>query len=244
MAAKSKILILGLLFLAVIGVALLVKHFENLRFSSTQYQKEFTDQEILDTLSPEYKAPSDFFKDTLERDNIHYVRKPDSYDFYCTNDFKDAEQVAKYDSVMSLIETGENEKFFEFRVAEKSTNRYLGYRVLKCSYIEDLHSYATNDPKSNYYIGRFAQRPITKEGVKELAEFLWYSVYGVRERILSSPSKEQRNSITHTIYGVSSAYLKDGCPPAILTEYEFSLDKESGEVVLSQENIRSVDRCF
>lgn len=162
---------------------------------------QFSDQEILDVVYSDYKVPEGFYKDVLEKgekisDIVYYERIliNNKWVFYCTNNFYEAKQLVEksineYNQgghPRILLETTENEKFFEFKTIENQTKLpdnkyYFRYRVFKCNYISDLQNisfYAKKDlaiPEN--YIGKFSERPIAKDNVKELVEFLWYSVF-------------------------------------------------------------------
>ncbi len=165
-------------------------------------QTTFTDQEIFAAVYSDYKTPASFFKDTLEtgsnvRDSVYYitVAKGDKQAFYCTNDSSAAKQqvdqvIAEYKpssklSGRTIIDTSENEKFFEYKTLETTIpnsgiNYYLRHRVYKCSYLSDLkrEAYSRIDISTRrMYLGDFAKRPVTAEDANELVEFLWLSAF-------------------------------------------------------------------
>lgn len=233
-------------------------------------QTRFTDKEIIDAVFSDYKVPDGFFKDTLERgekiwDSVYYekVLKNNEWEFYCTNDFETARQfveknIATYNNQLSpdnyhnqtILDTNENEKFFEFKTIKNNPTSpdmqyYLRYRVFKCSYISALQ-YITphfdGSSISDEYIGVFAQKPITKENAKELIEFLWYSPFNNSgSKVLSSFTQEDENSIQHTIFETKSSgidwYMAE---EVILIKSIYTINKDSGEIKLNQENIKTI----
>lgn len=274
---KLKYFAFVILILAVVGIIFIseyvqqIKEPQHLIFQSTQ--TEFTDKEILDAVYSDYKVPDGFFVDVLERgekisDSVYYERvlENNKWVFYCTNDFDAAKQHVEEDineynqsdyPDRILIETTENEKFFEFKTIENQTQfpvrkYYLRYRVYKCSYIEDLQHgmyYKKDEAIPQNYIGKFAQRLITIENVKELIEFLWYSGFGNYNiggsKVLSSFTEDHGGSIKHTIYETRTVYGDWGlCDQITLIKSEYNVDKNSGEITLSQEDVKTVKgRC-
>ncbi|MBU4275066.1 hypothetical protein KKE19_04635 [Patescibacteria group bacterium] len=233
-------------------------------------QIEFTDKEITDAVYSDYKIPNDFFKDTLEKgekisDSVYYERisENNKWVFFCTNDFNSAkhlvdENIAEYNQRdfpdRILIETTENEKFFEFKTLENQTTSpdrkyYLRYRVYKCTYISDLQHgmYSKKDNSiSDGYVGTFAQKPITTKNVKELVEFLWYSAFRNYNtggsKVLSSFTKESNNSIKHTIFETETVGGDWGmCDQITLIKSVYTVSKNSEEINLTQENIKTVE---
>jgi hypothetical protein len=229
----------------------------------------FTDKEILDLVYSDYKVPEGFFQDVLETGiNPNFIiyeqlLKDNKLVFYCANDFNSAElqikeNIDEYNQkynldTLSIAEIMENEKFFEFRtVVESPTGsqaiNYLRYRVYKCNYIDDLQNqtdFITDDIKSKEYIGRYVQRPITQENVSELIEFLWYSGFGNNviegSKVLVSATKDYNTSVKHTIYELETSYGDWSlCDNIVLIKSEYDVDKNSGEITLSQEKLKTI----
>ena len=271
---KNKILVISIIFviaLALLGLFLFTKTSKRQTQSPVfQFtQTEFTDKEILDSVYYDYKTPEEFFVDTLERgekisDSVYYERASENnkWIFYCTNDVNTARQlvdknIADYNkqdySDRVIIDTSENEKFFEFKTmeAEKTPpdrKYYLRYRAYKCNYLSDLQHgmYDKKDESiSDNYIGIFAKKPITTENVKELIEFLWYSAfsnYNTRgSKVLSSFTEENNNSIKHTIFETKTVYGDwGGCDQITFIKSIYTINKNSGEIKLDQEDIKTL----
>ncbi|MBT3463720.1 hypothetical protein HOD20_10330 [archaeon] len=229
-------------------------------------QTEFTDKEILDAVYSDYKVPNDFFKDVLETDNISYsvyylnVMKNNESAFYCTNDFNTAKQLVEKDIVeynqknnwdRILRETSETEKFFEFKTILDQTrfpDKYLRYRVYKCSYVTDLQYirfYPHDDYSTGIYIGILEQKPITKENVKEFVEFQWYSIFNNYnshgKKVLSSFEEMDDNSIKHTFFETKTVGGDWGtCDEITLIKSDYTINKNSGEIKLFQNDLRKI----
>lgn len=237
-------------------------------------QEEFTSKEILDAVYSDYKVPDRFFEDALERggkisDSVYYERvlENNKWMFYCTNYFNTAKQfveknVAEYNKQEPkefypdrvIIETNENEKFFEFKTIEEQTTSpdrkyYLRYRVYKCSYISDLQHgmyYKKDDGISDNYIGIFTQKPITIKNVKELVEFLWYSAFSnyniSGSKVLSSFVEEDNKSIKHMIFETRTVGGDwNMCDQITLVKSTYTVNIDSGKIELIQEDIRTIE---
>jgi len=120
------------------------------------------------------------------------------------------------------------------------------HRVFKCTYISDLQHkiyWKKDNSNSDSYIGIFAQKPISVEGVKELVEFLWYFREGNTKgsKVLSSFTEDDGSSIKHTIFETRTVGGDWGmCDQITLIESVYTVDKNSGEIKLTQEDIKTV----
>ena len=232
-------------------------------------QIKFSDQEILNTVYSDHKTPDGFFADILEKggkisDSVYYERvlENNNWAFYCTNDVNTAKQlvdknIADYNKQASpgriIIDTSENEKFFEFKTLEtheslSDRKYYLRYRVYKCNYLSDLQHgmyYKTDKLISDDYIGIFAKKPITTENVKELVEFLWYSAFSNYNlggaKVLSSFTEENGDSIKHTLFETKTGYGDWGLRDQItLIKSIYTINKNSGEIKLTEGVIKTL----
>lgn len=273
---KNKILVISIIcviVLALIGLFLFEKPKKETQAPEAPVfhltQTKFTDKDVLNAVYSDYKTPDGFFVDTLERgekisDSVYYERLLENNNgiFYCTKDINTAKQlvdenIADYNRQDSrdevIIDTSENEKFFEFKTIENKKNfpdrkYYLRHRVYKCNYLSDLQSemyYEKDKSISDNYIGIFAKRPVTTENVKELVEFLWYSAFRnyitVGSKALSSFTEEDGNLIKHTIFETKTASGDWGlCDRITLIKSIYTVNKNSGEIKLSQEDIKTL----
>jgi len=224
-----------------------------LRSTKTQ----FTDKEILDAVYSYYKVPEGFFTDNIVNngkvtETINYVRvlKNGSWEFYCTNDFNTAKQMTvDFIKDNKFIENRENEKFYEFKTSMESSSSekqyFIHHRVHKCSYLSDLKFpglYDKNAPLVNKYIGKYDMKPVTKENVKELVEYIWYSLSNNFEisgtKVLSSDTEDSGDSVKHTLIEILTVGGDwNMCDDISLIKSIYSVDKSSGEISLTQENL-------
>lgn len=277
---KYKILVISIICviaLALIGLFFVQKTKKETRAPETPVfhltQTKFTDEDVLDAVYSDYKTPNGFFVDTLERgekisDSVYYegVLENNNWIFYCTKDINTAKQlvdkdIADYNRQDNrqdspdgvIIDTSENEKFFEFKTIENKKafpdrKYYMRYRVFKCNYLSDLQSgmyYKKDKSVSDNYIGIFAKRPVTTENVKELVEFLWYSAFRnyitVGSKVLSSFTEEDGNLIKHTIFETKTMHGDWGlCDQITLIKSIYTVNKNSGEIKLTEEEIKTL----
>jgi len=218
-------------------------------------QAEFTDQGILNAVYSNYKYPEDFYQEDLKGASLYYentisVRPPVEREHkwieLCTDNKSQALEWSESSSKNSacyrdLIDERETEKYFEGRrgYSEKPSDIILS-RVHKCSYL-DRSKYDKFERGTT--LGRFNQRPVTIENVKELIEYLWfienYNIDG--QKVLSSFTEDQGDSVKHTIYETHVVYGDWGvCDQITLIKSEYIVDKNSGEITISQENVKTV----
>ena len=96
-----------------------------------------------------------------------------------------------------------------------------------------------------YYLGKFGQRPITTQNVKELIEFFWYSVSLNRltgsAKVLSSSAEDHGDYIKHTLYETQICGGDWGLSDSIsLFKSVYIVDKNSGKITASHEQIKSL----
>ncbi|MCK5233698.1 MAG: hypothetical protein KAJ91_02665 [Candidatus Aenigmarchaeota archaeon] len=236
-------------------------------------QAVFSDEDILNSVYSDYNLPEAFYQDNLDKgdkiyDAIYYERQQENnkWIFYCTDQLGAAKQfvdedVANYNKQEPaefypdrfIIETNENDKFFEFKTIEDQTKSsdikyYLRYRVHKCSYLGDLQHgmyYKKDNTLPDNYVGVFTQKPVTTENVKELVEFLWYSAFGHYNtggsKVLSSFSEDNDGFIKHILFETNSVFGDFGvCDQITLTKSTYTVNKNSGEIELTQEEIKNI----
>jgi hypothetical protein len=232
-------------------------------------QEDFSDKEILDFSYSKYELPNGFYREDLRNNNkasgsVYYLQKlaNDKWTFYCANSFDEASNAAQMDineynkqdyPDRKIINDAENEKFYEFKTTEDrpSSNMqyYLRYRVFKCGYLSDLLNGVYNPTGKAFsakYLGRFAQRPVTVANVKELAEFLWYSVFGnyqmVDVKVINSFYEDIGDAIIYTIMEVvGGAHVVPGqCDIFHLNKLKLTVNKNSGQIDATQEAIKTV----
>lgn len=214
-------------------------------------QTAFTDKEILDAVYAGYRWPPHFYQEDLGKGRPYYAtaisaKLPAETGKenikLCTDNKNQAQEWVEaflknnkyYDS---LIDERETEKFFEFTMGNlKNTSYTLPSRIHHCNYF--ISKYTRLSPemlRKGDVIGIFGRRPITKENVKELIEYLWF--IESHNRVLTSFAEDQKDSIKHTLYEVSVAgsYNYDHIT---LYKSEYFVSKHSGEVTLFQKSVK------
>lgn len=229
---------------------------------------EFSDEEIWNAIDSDYKIPEGFFDDGLEEnENISDMASfqqqlaGSGWSFPCTDKKTVAKQLTyqridQYNSgvgpiKMKKVEESENEKFFETKAeltpSPNGQLNYMRYRILKCDYVDNLQTSA-DTYKTATTIGTFNKK-VTRNSVKEMVEFLWYSVFNSKNlsgsTVLSSFNEDLGDSIKHTLYettGNTSFPTGWGVSKgkATLIKSEYTINKKTGEIKLYQEIIKTI----
>lgn len=238
--------------------------------SSELNQSPFSDEEILAAVYSDYRYPEGFFTEdfTYPRgedffDGVSYIDEFINNEkiFFCTDNPAVARQRIEEEitifnraigyTARTIIEENQNEKLFEFILLSKVhdtihdtmyypyNDYYPNYRVQKCGYLSYLKStYLYTSP----IIGIYALRPVTRENVKELTEYLWYSVYGGYDnkgsKILRSTTEDIVDSIKHTVF--QTEVDKDNatgewCDFISVAKLTYIVNKNSGVIELYEQ---------
>ena len=218
-------------------------------------QTEFTDKELLDAAYSGYKYPEGFYQEDLHGGSLYYENtvsiKPVGEREHiwielCTNNKSQALEWSESSSKNSayyrdLVDEKETEKYFEFRrVYSKNPSDVILSRVHKCDY---LNRSKYDKSKRPSILGTFNQRPVTIEKVKELIEYLWFieNYNWGGQKVLRSFTENQGNSVKHTLYKICIVYGDWGvCDVISLFKSEYIVDKNSGEITVSHEIIKTV----
>ena len=234
-------------------------------------QSPFSDKEILEAVYSDYRFPEGFFTEDLTYprggDLFHKISYLDEFInnervFFCTDDVTIArqhveEEITKFNrakgyTARTIIKENQNEKMFEFialsevhdTVSFPYNDYYYNYRVQKCGYLSYLKSgYLYASP----IIGAFAPRPVTRENVKELLEYLWYSVYGgydnVKSKVLRSTSEDIVDSVKHTIFETEvnqDNATGEWCDLISINKLTYIVNKNSGVIELYKKTIEPI----
>ena len=232
-------------------------------------QTDFSDEELRCAVYTEYKFPADFYQEDLslpDREgaaSIYYentvsIDASNQWTEFCTNDLSRARALSEKSAESSsyyrkLVDTTVTEKFFQFRrVYEQNPRDVLLSRVHKCSYFAPADSFHYAGPlgpldEGTVMIGTFSQGPVTKEKIRELAEYLFFlSHYNIGGGVaLSSVSRPEEDAVEHVIYGTSTTYGDFGiCDHITLTSFSYRVNRETGHIRYSRKPIRTVEaRC-
>lgn len=246
-----------IIFLSIIIITIALNSCTN--YTSPQPQNN-NDDSLIKVAYSGYKVPDNFYSDLPFKENtIYYSVFYYNGDFYypeeyvCTNNKNDAQnKVASYINFRgwgdspTFTNISENEKFFEFISLKSLYNNntyYNVYRVVKCDYLQEMQFFAFDyddllGSPPGTYIGKFMKKPITKENVNELIEFLWYS-YLINYRmdgskIINTSINENGNSINKTFYETTLIVADwGGCDQITLHKTVFSVNKITGNITLA-----------
>jgi len=216
---------------------------------------DYTDEHLLAIAYSSYKFPDDFYQEELNGGSIYYVntvsvlplseREPIWIEF-CTEFRDQAFDWTESSNVNSayyreLVSESEAEKYYEFRrVYAARPNDIVLFRVHKCSYLDRS---AVDNFLHSDTLGVFGQRPVTKAAVKELAEYIHFiNTYNIGNyKVLSSKVEESESSVNHVILQLTLLTGDWGmCDYIELGTIAYSVDKESGIITKSRENIRGI----
>lgn len=191
----------------------------------------------------DFSAGSPYYENTI---SIYPLQERGSSWFeLCTNDYNQALAWSEASSRNSayyrdLVSQRETEKFFEFRrvYAARPTDAILS-RVHKSSYLDRsefdrLHK--------GHVLGRFQVRPVTKQNVKELIEYLWYvDKDEIGTKVLSTSISESTYIVEYMMQELDVTYGDWGVRDEIVvTNSSYRVDKTSGLMNYTQEVVRRI----
>jgi hypothetical protein len=161
----------------------------------------------------------------------------------CTDDWNTAlawsDQAATGAQASNLVETNTADRYYEFgRVRSGTPQGYVRARVYRCSYLNrnnvDLSTSSSN-------AGQFNQRPLTADGMQQLAEYLWqftqYNNYG--NTVLKSSGAVNSNSIEHTLIIASLIAATGGstCDRIEVIGWTHNADSQTGALHLTTQSL-------
>jgi len=161
----------------------------------------------------------------------------------CTDDWNTAlawsDQVATGAQASNLVETNTTTSYYEFgRVRSGTPQGYLRARVYRCSYL-DRSNVDLASPSS--IAGAFNQRPLTADGLQQLAEYLWqftaYNNYG--HSVLKSSGTVTSSGMQHTliIASLSAATGGSTCDRIQVIGWSHNADSQTGALQLTASSL-------
>lgn len=194
------------------------------------------------------RYPEGFYRERLKGASLYYEntvsvkplneRKREWIEL-CTDEKSQALEWSELSSKNSayyrnLVGEKETEKYFEFkRVYSKNPRDVILSRVHKCAYLDRSQFDKFN---KGTVLGIYNQRPITVENVKELVEYLWFiENYNTGGQVINTFTESDSASISHTIY----VFAEGGNGIRLITS-EHTVSRSTGEIILSQENVKIV----
>lgn len=206
-----------------------------------------------------YSVPDGFFvderSDTSRSYTVHHVLDNSSSYELCTDDYAVAltwEEVDnKSRSVQGYYVTSyDNARYFEF-VRELSYEDDVGNindltspgfaRVFKCS---NTNRDGVDRSLLNGYAGVLNAHPLTTESVRVFAEYLWQFTFfpTSRKKVIDSVNTQTNTELKQTLLlAFSTTQGVDRCDLIEVAEWQFSADRDSGEITKSFEIIRSFE---
>jgi hypothetical protein len=208
-----------------------------------------TDQEIQDKVyAKAYKTPAGFYQDPALKDpNVSlYYHQPG---WFAADKDKARKIVEDFLAKPSAIkdkkieETIVTKKFFDFRAGK------IWFRVHNPEYftpkgpkIDSGLPFGSESAKPEV-IGTLKVKPVTKQVVQELAEYLWqirfYNLGGAK--VLQSTAKEEGNAITATLLTTQVVYGDFGLKDEITVLAEtYQVNPMTGAVTYSQQVVKKL----
>ncbi len=230
----------------------------------------FSDEEIVAALYSDYELPKGFYSDARDLDNYtgvgYLTRASNRWKQICTDSLPLARQWFQEENNASsarsrLIGETETEKYFEFEIETVSPPHFLQLvRVHKCSYLDrsmhvlGLHPWRNRD-FSGWCQGVLNFRPINRNTVREVAEYLWHNSPPAY-KAMASFTRDLDTAVCHTIYMLSPAFQDEGenvwadesipVPPprrpahVTLLRLEYLVNKRTGVILLDGKAIRTI----
>jgi len=217
------------------------------------------DEVLTKAYNPSYRTPEGFYVD--ER-----VDTPGSYSLYhikdqsvsyelCSDDFGEALAWESADNASravngDFITSVENDRYFEFvreltypdSVGNVSDPTSPGFaRIFKCSYIDRI---GADRNLRDGYAGKFNVIPLTEESIRTYVEYMWQFTFfwPARTMVVDSFSSETPDSYQNTLLLVLVTNRgNDNCDLIELVDWEFGVDKESGQITKSFRRISQLE---
>lgn len=214
-------------------------------------QSEFTDNELFNATYTNYKDPEYFYSENLGDTSFYYINtvsidslNKDKWIELSTNDENQAfSWCMKSSPEGSAFKEGvQSEKFIEyFRTHNPNDNLLIKFRAHKKSYFyrNDYDSFRKSDS-----IGIFEKENFTPDDAKELIDYLYYikNYQNGSSKLLSSFVINNQETVDvhhfelYIVFGDFDLYDE-----ITLLEKKYEINKESGIIIISETNIRTIN---
>lgn len=203
-----------------------------------------------------YSVPTGFFVDERSDTNrsytVHHILDNSSSYELCTNDYAVALAWEEADNASRsvqgyYVESYDNARYFEF-VRELSYENDVGNvddltspgfaRVFKCN---NTNRNGVDRSLLSGYAGVLNTRPLNTESVRVFTEYLWQFAFfpTSRKKVIASVATQTDTTLRQTLLlAFSSTQGVDRCDLVEVAEWQFSADRDSGEVTKTFEIIR------
>jgi hypothetical protein len=214
-------------------------------------QSEFTDSELLNATYTDYKYPENFYSENLGDTSLYYVNtvsidslnKEKWIELSTNNDNQAFTWCVKSSPEGSTFKEGvQSDKFIEyFRTYNPYDNLLIKFRTHKKLYFSrnDYDFFRKSDS-----IGIFEKEDFTTDDAKELIDYLYYikNYQNGSSKLLSSFVINNQETVDvhhfelYIVYGDFNLYDE-----ITLIEKIYEIDKESGIIIISETNIRTIN---
>ena len=215
----------------------------------TYNEFQYSEDEIMDFVYSNKTVPDGLYYETL-KGSLHFPLEFSTDNFTEANNFIENNYPNYF---IHIVETSENEKFFEFITKRNQTHPVIGnytetdvFRVHKISYIFlNQSDYFLGLPdklllehNESFKIGAFNQRPINSSNTKEVCSYIWFirtwMMYGYKiancvlsEDINTTYCMLLETEVTHGDWGVYDMIT--------LVYSKFSINKDNGSISIWRE---------
>lgn len=213
-------------------------------------QSEFSDNELINATYSIYKIPDNFYHEKLGDTSLYYVNtisignvENNKWIELSTNSADTARDWSVKSSLINSVFAPviENEKYFEYmRISNPADNHIIKFRTHKRSYFIRSNDDFLNNPDT---IGTLNKLNFSGANAKELIDYLWYTHnYDYASmKILSSFFEDTPLETVVYHYGLFIGHGDRGIYDQIkLLKSDYSLDKETGIIVVNVKEIRTI----
>ncbi len=214
----------------------------------TYNEFQYSEDEIMDFVYSNKTVPDGLYYETL-KGPLYFPLEFSTDNFAEANNFIENNYPSYF---IHIVETSENEKFFEFIIKRNQTHPVIGnytetnvFRVHKISYIFlnqsdyfiGLHKLLLEHNES-FKIGAFNQRPINSSNTKELCSYIWFiRSYIIRGfKIANCVLSEDINTTYCMLLETEVTSGDFGLYDMITLVYsKFSINKDNGSISIWRE---------
>lgn len=214
----------------------------------TYNEFQYSEDEIKDFYYSNKTVPDELYYETLKGD-LHFPLEFSTDNFTEANNFIE-NNYPNYS--IHIVETSENEKFFEFITKRNHTHPVIGnytetvvFRVHKISYIFlNQSDYFLGLPhklflghNESFKIGAFNQRPINSSNTKEVCSYIWFIRTWIMRgyKIANCVLSEDINTTYCMLLEIEDAGGDFGVDIITLVYSKFSINKDNGSISIWRE---------
>ncbi|MCK4380429.1 MAG: hypothetical protein KAW51_04765 [Candidatus Lokiarchaeota archaeon] len=214
----------------------------------TYNEFQYSEDEIMDFVYSNKTVPDGLYYETL-KGSLHFPLEFSTDNFTEANNFIENNYPNYF---IHIVETSENEKFFEFITKRNQTHPVIGnytetdvFRVHKISYIFlNQSDYFLGLPdklllehNESFKIGAFNQRPINSSNTKEVCSYIWFIRTWIMRgyKIANCVLSEDINTTYCMLLEIEDAGGDFGVDIITLVYSKFSINKDNGSISIWRE---------